>query len=94
MGLSSFAELLRKQESDPNYLQRQPQDEAYDILHGLQGEPGYAAWLPRPDRLPFRERLMAQTFNNGALRRKIRGAYDDCCAKSCTLKELRMYCSS
>lgn len=43
----------------------------------------------------FRPRSHAQAFfsPHGAFKRRSRGAYDECCRKSCSVKEMMGYCA-
>ncbi|XP_071453008.1 LIRP-like isoform X2 [Hetaerina americana] len=42
---------------------------------------------------PFRPKSIATALVPGSFRRVARGAYDECCRKSCTYHEIRTYCA-
>ncbi|XP_066999137.1 LIRP isoform X2 [Anabrus simplex] len=56
-------------------------------------------WIPAPPvpeepLFPFSSRVNSAQLVSGSFRRQTRGVYDECCRKSCTLKELSSYCGA
>ncbi|KAF4522091.1 hypothetical protein B566_EDAN004076 [Ephemera danica] len=71
----------------------------YNVPLYKKSAPDTPYWLVPPSPLeeepikfPFRPRSLAAAFMPGALRRRTRGAYDECCVKGCSLKEMLNYC--